>query len=124
MYTFNNPKYGRLRVIQWEFKPWFIAEDVAKILEFEKPEEAINIYVQPKDGRVVPQGKIKYTSKTKDIVWKNNIVINKRGVYALIKNSQYPKARGFRLWLMFDVNPCLYIKISQDAERKTRGIRK
>lgn len=38
---FNNPKFGELRTLEIDGEPWFVGNDVARALGFEKPRNAI-----------------------------------------------------------------------------------
>lgn len=38
---FNNPEFGKIRVVMREGEPWFVAIDVANILQFANASDAI-----------------------------------------------------------------------------------
>uniref|UniRef100_UPI003C6E437D BRO-N domain-containing protein n=1 Tax=Phascolarctobacterium succinatutens TaxID=626940 RepID=UPI003C6E437D len=42
---FKSPDFGQVRIIQQNGEPWFIGKDVAEILGYKKPENAIAVHV-------------------------------------------------------------------------------
>ena len=46
---FKSPDFGQVRTIQQNGEPWFIGKDVAEILGYKKPENAIAVHVDDED---------------------------------------------------------------------------
>ena len=45
---FNNPKFGNVRVVIKNGKPWFVAKDVATALGYSNPQKAVRDHVPDK----------------------------------------------------------------------------
>ena len=41
---FENKEFGKVRVMEYNGAPWFVASDVAKALGYERPADAVNIH--------------------------------------------------------------------------------
>lgn len=98
-------EFGILSTFKFKNDPnevvWFIGNQVATILGYKKPRNAINMHVWPED--------IKYAiikSKTRGNGSKS-IIINEYGVNALIRSSKLKHARKFQRWLDKDVIPSI-----------------
>lgn len=46
---FNSPDFRQIRIVQQNGEPWFIGKDVAEILGYKKPENAIAVHVDDED---------------------------------------------------------------------------
>lgn len=96
---FNNPEFGEIRSIQIDNEPWFVGRDIAAILGYSKPENAIAAHVDEEDKTTtLIQG---IGSKYKSIT----TLINESGVYALIFGSKLDKAKAFKHWVTSEVLP-------------------
>jgi len=96
-------------VITVENVAWFKGKDVANLLDFNKPEDAINHSVSKED-------KVEFTSMNPQFnqtllsnkkIHPQTIFINLEGVYDLIMSSRKPEAKIFRRWLSHQVLPSL-----------------
>ena len=99
---FKNPAFGEVRVIRDENNsPWFVGKDVATILGYAKPENAIATHVDEDDKTSTQiQGTgSNYKSKS--------IIINESGLYALILSSKLPQAKQFKHWVTAEVLPAI-----------------
>lgn len=47
--TFNNPEFGSIRTVEVDGKPYFVGKDVAEILGYSNPRDAINKRVDEED---------------------------------------------------------------------------
>ena len=47
--TFNNPAFGSVRAVSVNDEPYFVGKDVAEILGYAKPENAISAHVDQED---------------------------------------------------------------------------
>lgn len=96
---FNNPEFGEIRAIEINDEPWFVANDVAKVLGYAKPRNAVANNVDSEDARlegILTNGGIQQTT-----------VINESGVYSLIILSTLPSARKFKRWVTSEVLPSI-----------------
>ena len=95
---FNNPEFGEIRSIQIDNEPWFVGRDIAAILGYSKPQNAITTHVDEDDalnwGITDNLGRKQPTT-----------LINESGVYALIFGSKLDKAKAFKHWVTSEVLP-------------------
>ena len=86
---FENAEFGKVRTIVKDGEPYFIGKDVADILGYAKPENAIATHVDEEDktSTLIQGTGSNYKSKA--------IIINESGVYALIFGSKLPAAKKF-----------------------------
>lgn len=80
-------------------EPWFIGKDVAEILGYERPDNAIRNHVDD-DDKLMHQ--ISASGQ-----FRNMILINESGMYALIFGSKLENARKFKRWITRDVLPII-----------------
>lgn len=98
---FNSPEFGQVRTIQQNGEPWFVGKDVAEILGYKKPENAIAVHVDDEDKTTtLIQG-------TGSNYKSNAIIINESGLYSLILSSKMPKAKEFKRWVTSEVIPAI-----------------
>lgn len=98
---FDSPEFGQVRIIQQGGEPWFIGKDVAEILGYKKPENAIAVHVDDEDKTTtLIQG-------TGSNYKSNAIIINESGLYSLILSSKMPKAKEFKHWVTSEVIPAI-----------------
>lgn len=121
---FENPAFGKVRIIQQNGEPWFIGKDVAEILGYKKPENAIAVHVDDEDKTTtLIQG-------TGSNYKSNAVIINESGLYSLILSSKMPKAKEFKRWVTSEVLPAIrktggYIAGSEkmsDAELMAKAV--
>ena len=80
-------------------EPWFIANEICKILEFTNSRKAIADHIDPKDVTK----RYTLTEGGKQLaLW-----INESGMYALIFESKLPSAIKFKRWFTFEVLPAI-----------------
>lgn len=81
--------------------PYFVGKDVATILGYKKPENAIANHVEDEDKTTtLIQGTgSNYKSKS--------VIINESGLYSLILSSKLPTAREFKHWVTNRVLPTI-----------------
>lgn len=95
---FNNPEFGQLRTVTIDNDLWFVGKDVAEILGYAKPKNAIATHIDADDRRGAPiQGPLGGTQEM--------TVINESGVYSLIFSSKLPNAKRFKKWVTTEVLP-------------------
>lgn len=121
---FDSPEFGQIRIVEQGGEPWFIGKDVAEILGYKKPENAIAVHVDDEDKTTtLIQG-------TGSNYKSNAIIINESGLYSLIFSSKMPKAKEFKRWVTGEVLPAIrktggYIAGSEnmtDAELMAKAV--
>ncbi len=97
---FENKEFGSVRTVITDGEPWFVGKDVAVILGYSKPRNAIAAHVDCEDKKVaLIQGDLGGTQKM--------TVINESGLYSLIISSKMPKARDFKRWVTSEILPTI-----------------
>ena len=97
---FKNAEFGSVRTITINNEPYFVGKDVAEILGYSKPRNAIASHVDDEDRKDAPiQGDL----GGKQIM----TVINESGLYSLILSSKLPSAKKFKHWVTADVLPSI-----------------
>ena len=95
-----HPEFGELRTVEIDGEPWFVGKDVATVLGYMKPRNAIANHVDDEDKMDAPiQGALGGTQ--------NMTVINESGLYSLIFPSKLPTAKEFQSWIFHDVLPSI-----------------
>ena len=96
---FKNPEFGEIRTIAINDEPWFVGKDVAEILGYAKPENAIANHVDEEDqtSTLIQGSGSNYKSKA--------IIINESGLYSLVLSSKLPSAKEFKRWVTSEVLP-------------------
>lgn len=96
-FKFDNQK---VRTMTIDEEPYFVANDVAKILGYKKTRNAIARHVELDDVKVAPiRGPLGGVQTTK--------VINESGLYSLIMSSKLPSAKKFKHWVTSEVLPTI-----------------
>jgi anti-repressor protein len=97
--TFNNPAFGSVRAVSVNDEPYFVGKDVAEILGYERPTDAVRKRVDPDDRGVA---KMETPSGVQEMT-----IINESGLYSLILSSKLPKAKEFKRWVTAEVLPAI-----------------
>lgn len=97
---FNNPDFGEVRTLSIDGEPWFVGKDVAAILGYAKPLNALATHIDEDDS--LKQGLIDSMGREQ-----NAIFINESGLYSLVLSSKLPTARAFKRWITHDVIPSI-----------------
>ena len=98
---FNNEEFGQVRTIEDENgKILFVASDVAKVLGYAKPNNAVNQHCRCTLKRGIPHPQ----SKTKIL---EVAVIPESDLYRLIANSELPEAEEFERWIFEEILPSI-----------------
>ena len=100
--VFENPEFGRIRIVEREGDPWFVGKDVAQALGYGEGKSLANAvanHVDEEDKGVTelmtPGGKQKMT------------IINESGIYSLVLSSKLPGAKKFKRWVTSEVLPSI-----------------
>ena len=98
---FQNKSFGRIRTLAINNEPWFVGKDVAEILGYAKPENAIANHVDEEDktSTLIQGSGSNYKSKA--------IIINESGLYSLVLSSKLPSAKEFKRWITHEVIPAI-----------------
>lgn len=110
---FNNPLFGEVRVFIVNNEPWFVGKDVALLLGYAKPENALSTHVDDEDKTItLIQG-------TGSNYKSNTTIINESGMYSLVFGSRLKTAKEFKRWVTSDVLPSIrktggYIATTQE----------
>lgn len=97
---FNHPDFGEVRTVTINDEPWFVGKDVAKVLGYAKPENALATHVDADDS--LKQGITDSLGRIQ-----NTTLINESGLYSLILSSKMPGAKEFKRWVTSEVLPSI-----------------
>ena len=98
---FENPEFGKVRVVEVAGEPWFVGKDVAEILGYSKARNAIAAHVDESDKALAPiQGGCSTGIQ-------NTTIINESGIYSLVLSSKLPGAQKFKHWVTSEVIPSI-----------------
>lgn len=109
--VFSNTEFGSVRTLVINDEPYFVGKDVALILGYAKPRNAITAHVDEEDKKDAPiQGDLGGTQEM--------TVINESGLYSLILSSKLPKAKKFKHWVTSEVLPSIRKTGSYSIQQK------
>ena len=98
---FENEEFGSVRTMKINGEPYFVGKDVATILGYAKPENAIANHVDTEDKTLtLIQGGCSTGSQ-------KTTVINESGLYSLILSSKLPNAKKFKRWVTSEILPSI-----------------
>lgn len=95
--TFVNKEFGSVRTIIKDGEPWFVGKDVANILGYSNPRDAVAKRVDDEDKGVAKCDTLGGVQSLS--------IINESGLYSLILSSKLPSAKKFKRWVTSDVLP-------------------
>ncbi len=98
---FSNEEFGSIRTVTIDNEPWFVGKDVAAILGYAKPENAVASHIDTEDktSTLIQGNGTNYKSKA--------IIINESGLYSLILSSKMPNAKRFKHWVTSEILPSI-----------------
>lgn len=89
-----------VRTLVIDDEPYFVGKDVAEILGYVKPRNAISVHVDDEDKKDAPiQGTLGGVQTM--------TMINESGLYSLILSSKLPTAKKFKRWVTSEVLPAI-----------------
>lgn len=89
-----------IRTLVIDDEPYFVGKDVAEILGYVKPRNAISVHVDDEDKKDAPiQGTLGGVQTM--------TMINESGLYSLILSSKLPTAKKFKRWVTSEVLPTI-----------------
>ena len=95
--VFNNDKFGNVRVIMKDGKPYFVGKDVAVCLGYIRPRDAIGRHCK---------GAVKQGILTNGGI-QEMLIIPESDLYRLIMRSELPNAVEFQDWVCDEVLPSI-----------------
>lgn len=98
--VFASEEFGQVRTIEIDNEPYFVGKDVAEILGYSRPLDALNRHVDGDDS--VKHGLIDSMGRPQ-----KTILINESGLYSLILSSKLPTAKRFKRWVTSEVLPAI-----------------
>lgn len=97
---FENTEFGSVRTTMINGEVWFVGKDVAEILGYAKPLNAIANHIRKDDS--LKQGLIDNIGRTQETIF-----INESGLYRLIFSSKLPSAEKFTDWVTKEILPSI-----------------
>lgn len=97
--VFNNPEFGEIRTVEINNEPWFVGKDVADILGYSNPRDAISKHVDDEDKGVANCDTLGGRQTLS--------IINESGLYSLVLSSKLPTAKKFKRWVTSEVLPSI-----------------
>lgn len=88
-----------IRTLTIDEEPYFVGKDVAQVLGYSNPRDAIAKHVDAEDKGVAKCDTLGGQQ--------NQTVINESGLYSLILGSKLPEAKRFKRWVTSEVLPAL-----------------
>lgn len=95
---FENPEFGKVRVVDQNGDPWFTAKDVCDCLEIGRQQDSTRYLDDDEKGECLvntPSGEQKM------------VIISESGLYSLILRSRKPEAKAFKRWVTHDILPSI-----------------
>lgn len=93
---FENPEFGKIRAIERNGEPWFVAADVCRALEISNPTDAIKRLDNDERARFNLGHPMNETN-----------CVNEPGLYTLVLGSRKPEAKAFKRWITHEVIPSI-----------------
>lgn len=95
---FESEKFGKVRTVNREGGPWFVAADVCRALELSDVSMSLKRLDDDEKGTnpiCTPGGEQEMS------------IINEPGLYALVLSSRKPEAKAFKRWITHEVIPSI-----------------
>jgi len=86
-----------VRIIVRDGEPWFVASDVARVLGYERPADAVRVHCKGVGEAPIPTPGGTQTVK----------IIPERDLYRLVMRSRLPSAERFEEWVVGEVIPSI-----------------
>ena len=96
---FSNDEFGEIRVLIINGEPWFIGKDVAELLGYSNPRNAVPAHGDSEDKL---RTQIEYAGQRREVT-----IINESGLYSLIMSSKLSTAKKFKHWVTSKVLPSI-----------------
>lgn len=93
---FENHQFGKIRAVDIDGEPWFVAADVCRALEISNPTDAIKRLDADERARFNLGHPMNETN-----------CVNEPGLYTLVLGSRKPEAKAFKRWITHEVIPAI-----------------
>ena len=115
MQIFQNEKFGKIRTLNLDGEPWFVAVDVCSVLDLSNPTIAVS--------RLDEDERAKFNLGRQG----DATIVNEPGLYTLVLSSRKPEAKAFKRWITHEVIPAIrkhgaYISPNAEAVQVTPTI--
>ena len=102
-----NTEFGAIHTIMINDEPWFMASEIAKILGYVKPRNAVYQNTANEDRMIVDLSTALVEGYGKYSINPSRLFINESGLYTLIFGSKLPSAKRFKRWVTHEVLPSI-----------------
>lgn len=96
--VFENSNLGKVRVVERNGEPWFVAVDVCRVLGLDDTGKAVSRLDDDELTRI----KIGSGGQMREAY-----AVNESGLYALVLGSRKPEAKAFKCWVTHEVLPAI-----------------
>lgn len=96
--VFKNEEF-EVRTVEVDGEPWFVGKNVAEILGYSNPRDALIRHVDEEDKGVTKCDTLGGIQQM--------TIINESGLYSLILGSKLPSAKRFKHWVTSEVLPAI-----------------
>lgn len=93
---FENEEFGKIRTVNIDGEPWFVAKDVCDILGVKNPTDALNKGLEGFERARFNLGRQGEAN-----------IISESGFYSLVLRSRKSVAKPFRIWVTSEVLPSI-----------------
>lgn len=97
--TFTDERFGSVRTVLRDGEPWFVANDVLRVLAVSNSKDALRTLDNDEKSGVDiidPHGRKQNTN-----------CISEAGLYSIILRSRKPEAKAFKRWITHEVVPAI-----------------
>lgn len=94
--VFENEAFGKIRVLEKDGEPWFVAADVCRALEIGNPTDTIKRLDEDEKARL-----------NLGLSGGDTNIVNEPGLYTLVLGSRKPEAKAFKRWITHEVIPSI-----------------
>ena len=92
---FENDAFGKMRTLNLNGEPWFVAVDVCSVLDLSNPTIAVS--------RLDEDERAKFNLGRQG----DATIVNEPGLYTLVLGSRKPEAKAFKRWITHEVIPAI-----------------
>ena len=92
---FENEAFGKMRTLNLNGEPWFVAVDVCSVLDLSNPTIAVS--------RLDEDERAKFNLGHQG----DATIVNEPGLYTLVLGSRKPEAKAFKRWITHEVIPAI-----------------
>lgn len=104
--VFKNTEFGEVRTIIRKDEPWFVAGDIATILDFSKTANMLDSLDEDEKWRLSYSDSV--SIGLENVNSQGMYFINESGLYSAILRSRKPEAKYFKKWVTSEVLPSIH----------------